>query len=54
MGKKNNKIMEDGWEAASFTTKGAKSILNKPGKQETWLLENIYDSGNGVTSLKHA
>lgn len=51
---KKKEIMEGGWEAASFTTKGAKGILNKPGKQQTWLLENIYDSGNCVTSLKHA
>lgn len=45
--------MEGGREAASFTTRGANGILNKPGKQQTWLLENIYDSGNCVTSLKH-
>jgi len=46
--------MEGEKEAASFTIKGANGILSKPGKQQTWLLENIYDSGNCVTSLKHA
>lgn len=52
-GKKKERRMEGGREAASFTTRGANGILNKPGKQQTWLLENIYDSGNCVTSLKH-
>lgn len=53
MEKKKERRMEGGREAASFTTRGANGILNKPGKQQTWLLENIYDSGNCVTSLKH-
>lgn len=52
--KKEKEIIEGGWEAASFTTKGAKSICNKPGKQQTWLLGNIYDSRHCVTSLKRA
>lgn len=38
-GKEKKKRMEGGWEAASFTTKGAKSILSKSGKQQMWLLE---------------